>query len=438
MNEITKITSCRICGSEKLIPTISLGDLYVTGFVDDSYDGDAVKAPLELVLCEKTAGGCGLLQTLHTYPHNELYKNYWYRSGVNQTMTNELHGIAQNAQAVANLSSGDYVIDIGSNDSTLLDGYTAEGLNRVGFEPAENIVKEHNKVADATIITDFFNHNAWKEKFGDKKAQAITSVAMFYDLDNPHEFVGDVVKCLDPDGLFIIQMNYLPSVLDRNAFDGICHEHLEFYSLDSLEYLLNEHGLEIFDVQMREEINEGSFRTFIRFKDGGKGLSVQEGAQDRLQAMRDREKALKLDQKETYLQFSEDINAIKDEAMTFINQEHQAGKKIYAYGASTKGGILLQFFGLDETIIEKAAERNPDKFGKKMVGIDVPIVSEKEARADKPDYFFILPWHFLPEFLKREKAYFDQGGAFIVPLPYFEVITKENYDEVLTRITQEE
>lgn len=416
------ISNCRVCGFEKLTPILSLGDLYISDFLEESEADEAEKAPLDLVLCNENDGGCGLLQLKHTVSNEVMYRRYWYLSGTNKTMTDELNGIAAKIEELINLKEGDYVMDIGVNDGTLLRGYKVVGLNRTGFEPARNLEK-YNSVGTKKIINDFFNYEAWQKEFGNIKAKAITAIAMFYDLDDPNKFVGDVAKCLDKDGVFIIQMAYLPSMLLKNMFDNICHEHLEYYSLLSLENLLKRHNLEVFDVELND-INGGSFRIYIKYKDGGQAIKISEGAQQRIDNLRNEEKRLKLNDKKIYEDFAERVEKIKKEVFYFIKGEVEKGKKVYVYGASTKGNTLLQYFNLDNSLISAAAERNSAKWGKKTVGTNIPIISEEQARAEKPDYFFILPWHFLKEFKEREAKYLKNDGKFIVPLPEFRIINK--------------
>lgn len=407
------IDSCRICGSKNLIPVFSLGEIYISNFVD-SPDSEEVKAPLELVLCDSKSGGCSLLQLKHEISQKKLYKNYWYQSGVNKTMRDELKNIVQKAREFTDPQEGDFILDIGSNDSTLLSYYDdLKGVKLVGFEPATNLMPIARKPG-LNIINDFFNYEAWREKFGEEKAKIITAIAMFYDLPDPNKFVSDIVKCLDRKGVFIIQMNYLPLMLQNNAFDNCCHEHLEVYSITSLKNLLERHGLEIFDIELND-VNGGSFRIYIQHK-GKRPIS------EKFKKQEEEELKLNLQDKKIYDDFSERVMALKERTYNFIKSETEKGKKIYVYGASTKGNTLLQFYGLDNNLIKAAADRNPVKWGKKTVGTLIPIISEEQARKEKPDYFLILPWQFLKEFIKREKDYLKAGGKFIVPLPDFKIL----------------
>src|SRR3989344_4982624 len=351
MNNLVSIrNTCRVCGKGNLAPILSLGDLYVSDFLGDADAARSFKAPLELVLCNEKDGGCGLLQLRHTVSHEAMYRNYWYRSGMNKTMTDELNGIARKIEELALLVSGDFVIDIGANDGTLLRGYKIQGLNRIGYEPARNLEK-YNSVGTTKVFNDFFNAEAWTKEFGEKKAKAITAIAMFYDLENPNKFVSDIAKCLDAEGVFIIQMSYLPLMLSQNAFDNVCHEHVEFYSLLALENLMKRHNLEVFDVETND-VNGGSFRIYIRHAGKGKSINVPKGAVGRVSRMQEEEKKMGLHQKKVHDEFVKRVQKTRDQLSNFIKSEKKKGKKIYVYGASTKGNTLLQYFGLDSSVID--------------------------------------------------------------------------------------
>ena len=413
-------STCRLCGKGELAPILSLGDLYVSDFVTDGNQSRAFKAPLELVFCNPQQGGCGLLQLKHTVSHEAMYRNYWYRSGVNQTMKDALNEIAKTAAGIAGVAPGDYVIDIGANDGTLLRGYSTEGVNLIGYEPANNL-EQYNAVGTTKVFNDFFNAAAWNEHFLGKKAKIVTAIAMFYDLEDPNSFIADIASILDDDGVCIIQQSYLPLMLSTNEIGNICHEHLEYYSLLSMENLLKRHDLEIFDVSLND-INGGSFRTYIRHAGKGTKLAVAPGAAERVTTMRAKESKLGLDSYAPYEAFVARVNAIRDASVAFLREQKAQGKKVYGYGASTKGNTLLQYFGIGPDLLVAIAERNKDKWGTKTVGSNIPIVSEEDARAAQPDFFFVLPWHFLPEFQSRETEFLAHGGKFVVPMPEFKII----------------
>lgn len=427
MNNYKEIKSCRVCENTDLTNVLSLGDLYVSDFSDQQNSDNGIKAPLDLVLCNHESGGCGLLQLKHTVSNESMYRNYWYRSGINKTMRDELESIASKAKSMTGLKSGDYVIDIGANDGTLLRSYGVEGLNTVGFEPALNL-EQYGIQGTTKIIVDFFNFSQWNKNFNNKKAKVITAIGMFYDLDDPNSFVSDVEKCMDDDGLFIVQMMYLPSFLKRNAFDGICHEHLEYYSLFSLSNLLDRHNLEVCDVELKEHINEGSVCFYIRKKNSGGEIKLSLGASDRVSDMINDEKNQGLEGLKTYKEFEKRIIREKDKTLDFLKQEISKGKKIHGYAASTKGNTTLQFYEIDTQLIKAIADRNPDKHGKFTMGSEIPVISEEESRGMKPDYYFVLAWHFLPEFIKRESEFLRHGGKFVVSMPVFKVV--DNFTSV--------
>ena len=314
---------------------------------------------------------------------------------------------------------GDIVVDIGSNDGTLLRQYTIPGLITVGFEPSN--LYELGTEGTSRIIHDYFNHTVFKREFGTKKAKVITSIAMFYDLEDPGKFVEDTRKCLHEDGLWIIQMNYLGLMLENNSFDNISHEHLEYYSLMSLEYLLGRHDMEVFDVELND-VNGGSFRVFVRHRTSE--LKASAGSEERLRALRAHEKEMALDRVETYDAFATRINAAKSRVLDFLKHENEKGKTIFIYGASTRGLVVLQYFGIDSRLIKGAADKNPDKWGKYIVGTGIPIMSVDEYRKRKPDYLLVLPYHFLKEIEEQEKAFLELGGKMIVTIPDFKVVCK--------------
>ena len=335
------IEKCRVCGKGGLVPILSLGEQYISDFIEnESQQGQ--KIPLELVLCEVKNGGCGLLQLRHTTPPELMYTHYWYLSGLNESMKAALADISASVESIVRPSKGDIVLDIGCNDGTLLRSYRAEGILRVGIDPAKNL-PQYSSVGTTKIINDYFSARAFHAHYPGRKAKAITAIAMFYDLDDPNSFVADIVGVLDPKGVFIIQMSYLPLMLQTNAFDNICHEHLEYYSLLSLRNLLSRHNLEIIDATLND-VNGGSFRVYCRFR--GSKLQPNPGAAQRLAALEAEEAALQLDSRKPYEEFSARVDGIRKQVVDFVSREASAGRKIYVYGASTKGNTLLQTFGL--------------------------------------------------------------------------------------------
>jgi hypothetical protein len=399
---------------------LDLGDQCIAGAFADPGGTDPVKRaiPLELVRCDMTADqdACGLIQTRHTVPGSILYRSYWYRSGVNRTMTENLHEIAREAEALVGLQAGDLVVDIGCNDGTLLDGYRTEQLEQLGFDPSDVARYAIEKGYD--VVRDFFSGRLLAERYPDQKAKVITSIAMFYDLEDPEAFARDVAARLAEDGVWVMELHYLPMMLERNAFDAIVHEHLEYYSLAVLERLFAAAGLEAIAASVND-VNGGSIRLMIGHSGQRDPLPEHHQA---LQDLRLHEFEMALDASAPYERFAAGSEAVRDDLAKLCRKLKADGKTIHVYGASTKGNTILQYAGLDHTVISHAADRNKDKWGSRTIRTEIPIVSEEESRAMEPDYYLILPWHFLDEFLEREAAFFERGGRFIVPLPEVRVI----------------
>jgi SAM-dependent methyltransferase len=401
----------------------SLGDLYVSDFINVDTDARAGKHDMTLVIDERY----GAARLEKCTPIHSMFGKYWYRSGINQTMRTELKGIVDSIASVQKLNEGDLWLDIACNDGTLLS-FVPDGIKKLGIDPAEDSFKnESSKIADE-VIQDFFTlENFKKSKFKRKKAKVVTCIAMFYDLDEPVEFLKDVTKVLDDDGLFVLQMSYTPLMIKQLAFDNICHEHVYYWGLASIEKLLKKAGLKIVDCQLND-VNGGSFRIYIKKKKSDVTTFATAPYRDvcnvRVESLIKWEKGLKLDKEEIWLDFYNRIEALKKETVDFIKAEKAKGKVICGYGASTKGNTLLQYFGLDNTLIDAIAERSHYKFGLKTIGTNIPILSEEDVRAMNPDYMLVLPWHFIAEFVKREDEFLSKGGKFIVPCPNFQIIGK--------------
>jgi SAM-dependent methyltransferase len=414
--------SCRICGSEALTPVMDLGDMCIAGAFSPP-GGERLpepRLPLELVRCDPSRDpkACGLLQLRHTVPGSVLYSSYWYRSGINRSMTENLHEIARQATAVVGgLHQGDLVLDVGCNDGTLLDGYPEqEGVTLLGMDPSD--VTRYAVAKGYDVINDFFSQETLAARFPGRKARVITSIAMFYDLEHPADFVADIANSLSKDGIWVSEFSYMPTMLEKASFDTICHEHLEYYSLAVIERLLAGAGLEIVKAELNE-INGGSIRFFATH--AGQLEPRPEDAAA-LRRLRDRETEMKLDSSEPYDAFARRALKVKDDLLALLRDLRSEGKRIHVYGASTKGNTILQFAGIDSSMIECAADRNPDKWGSETIGTHIPIVSEDESRERKPDCYLVLPWHFLDEFVEREAEFFSRGGRFIVPLPDVRVV----------------
>lgn len=395
----TKVAFCRSCDSS-LIHVLRLGDQRITGWLDHPDEAGPV-APLDLMLCSNSE--CRLLQLGHTVNSDLLFRNYYYRSGMNQTMRDALADITTQAQKKVVLERRDTVVDIGANDGTLLNTYP-QGITKIGFEPALNL-REDAERGGNHIISDYFSRQAYPEQAN--KAKIITAIAMFYDLEDPHQFVSDVADILADDGVFTIQLSYLPLMLFQNAFDNMCHEHLAYHSLRSLDFIVSKHGLKMFDAEIND-INAGSVRVYMGRERSPSPMMI---------ALRQWEEAIGLDTRHPYDEFAERVEGIRDQLVNIVGDITSEGKKVYGYAASTKGNVTLQYCGFGPEHIPAIADVNRRKWGKYCAGSGIPVVSEEEARKDNPDYFLVLAWAFMDEFRRREEKWRRQGGKFIIPMP---------------------
>ena len=409
---------CRITG-EEMENLFSLGNLYISDFIKNEGDYRGTSKPeLKIQLSKETQ----CLQLSENADKHQMYGKYWYRSGTNNSMTQELKGIAESCVELSKIKP-EVFLDIASNDGTLL-GFVPDKYKRIGVDPVEGSFQEEAKKKCDVAIQDFFSKEVY-EQLSIPKASIVTVIAMFYDLDDPISFLKDVFEILDDDGLLVIQQSYMPLMIKQLAFDNICHEHVFYHSLFSMEYVLNKAGFKVVDVQLND-VNGGSFRTYIQKKNATPhsfGTSPQRDvAQMRIESLREYEKTLSLNEVSIYSKFWADIQDLRIQTCSFIEKVKEEGKSIWVYGASTKGNTLLQWFGLDDKIIDGAAERSPYKYGLKTIGTNIPIFSDEVMRNIQPDYLLVLPWHFINEFRQRESEYLEKGGNFIVPCPNFEII----------------
>ncbi len=416
-----EITKCRICGNNDLVSILHLGSQALTGVFPKDRDQIITKGPIELVKCKEDKQGnyCGLVQLRHIYDMNELYgTNYGYRSGLNKSMVDQLHGKVEIILKNISLADGDIVLDIGSNDGTLLKAYPKKDITLVGIDPTgKKFSKYYPK--NIMLIPSFFSSESFKNIFNKKKAKVITSIAMFYDLVDPLDFARQVHDILDDNGVWVFEQSYLPTMLKMNAYDTICHEHQEYYSLKQIKWLTDNTGFKIIDVEFNNT-NGGSFsvmvaKTHSSYKENGPLVAKI------LQEEREQES---LNISEYYDGFKQRVHRHRDNLCEFINKANADGRKVAGYGASTKGNVILQFCKLTSKDIPFIAEVNEDKYGCYTPGTGIPIVSESHAKMEKPDYFLVLPWHFRENIIEREIEYVKSGGNLLFPLPSIEIIGK--------------
>lgn len=399
-----KVKKCLLCSSKKLSQMFYLGNFFVSNFVNKNniFKGN-IKCPLNLLYCKR----CGLIQLSHIAPQELMYRRfYWYKSGVTKTMRDGLKELYSSTLKHKQLKKKDTVLDIGANDGTLLKYYKKD-FTTIGCEPAKNLISSLKKNCKY-VINNFWSYQNLArilKKNNLEKPKIITAIGMFYDLENPNKFIKDAAKSLHKDGIFVAQLMCLKSMIEKNDIGNICHEHIEFYSHKSLKHLFENNGLEIFKIE-ENEINGGSYRIYCRKLNKG---------------------SIKLKNENINLMMKKFVMRAKKnkkKIVKFIKNQKKHGKKIFLYGASTKGNTLLQYYNLNSSDIPFAAERSPEKWGKYTVGSGIKIISESEARKLNPDFFFVTPWGFINEFVKRESVWLKKGGKFIVPFPKLRIICK--------------
>jgi NDP-4-keto-2,6-dideoxyhexose 3-C-methyltransferase len=408
---------CRICGNPDLLQIIDLGEQYLTGVFPPKSHPQLLKGPVQLLKCcgKNPDDFCGLVQLRHTFPAGHLYgEMYGYRSGLNPAMVRHLHRKTEILKSLVQLGRDDLVLDIGSNDGTLLAAYPDGGPTLVGMDPSARKFRKYYR-PDIQPVADFFSADKFRARFGDRKAKIITSIAMFYDLEQPQTFVDDIAAVLAADGLWHFEQSYLPSMIEANSYDTICHEHIEYYTLRQIDWMMRRVGLRIIEVQ-KNNTNGGSFAVTAAHEQSGFKAN-----QD-VDLFRLAEAALALDTMRPFEAFQQRVIRHREEIRAFFLQLQQQKKKIVGYGASTKGNVLLQFCGITPEMLPCIGEINEDKFGCVTPGTWIPILPEQEMRAMKPDYFFVLPWHFRAGIIEREAAFLAKGGKLVFPLPRLEAL----------------
>jgi len=409
---VTEINKCRISGSSNLITVLDLGFQALTGVFPKNVDDSITSGPLKLVWCPDS----GLLQLQHTYDLSEMYgDNYGYRSGLNRSMVAHLHQKVKHLQRFLPVQFSDIVVDIGSNDATLLKAYDGQGIIRVGIDPTGNKFRDFYS-EDVRLIPDFFSAEVYRTAVQKKSAKIVTSISMFYDLESPTSFVQDIHDILDVDGIWHFEQSYMPTMLRMNAYDTVCHEHLEYYSLSVVRKLLENCDMKIIDVQMNS-INGGSFAVTAARKQ-----STLKANDTVINWMLDQEERMGLHTPRPFRQFEERVFEHRENLKRLIRDLNDDGKTVMGYGASTKGNVLLQFCGFTSKDIPFIAEVNPDKFGAFTPGSSIPIMSETEVKMMKPDYMLVLPWHFRDNIIQRESEYLASGGKLIFPMPEIEIV----------------
>lgn len=409
------ISACRICSNKGLVEVLDLGEQFLSSSFVKSNEADELsktRVPLTVLLCNR----CGLVQLRETVDRDLMYRSYFYRSGVNPMMRDALADVTRDIKAHASLAEGDSVLDIGCNDGTMLT-YFPITMHRIGMDPAQNI-NRNSLDPSITVIQDYFSAEKARATNDGKLFKAISSIAMFYDLDDPNAFVSEIKSVLAPGGTWCVQLSYLATTVQTMNFYDICHEHLLYYSLRTLKFLMEKHGLKIIDASLND-VNGGSLRFFAVHADDPRLVSPA------LREIEKTEETLGLSDSVTYERFNASIQNLKRITRDFIESERKAGGLVVGLGASTKGNVLLQYFGITKDILPVISDRYAEKVGLRTLGTDIRVVSEEEARDMHPSAMLVLIWFFKDELLKREKTYLDAGGKLFFPMPYPHVVTKE-------------
>ncbi len=419
MSAYTPTTLCRLCDAPDLVPIMDFGQQYLaSSFVkdNDSHPLSKLKVPLTVVLCPS----CQTVQLGEDVDRELLFSDYFYRSGTNPMMRAALEDVVKGVMEHVEFADGDAALDIGCNDATMLMMYP-DSVKKVGIDPASNIDWSH--VGDkAHLVNDFFSPGAVKKAGDTETFKAITTIAMLYNLENLDGVVSDIAGLLAKDGVWCIQVSYLPALLDSLSFYDVCHEHLYYFSMETLENLLMRHGLEVYDASTND-VNGGSVRCFVRHKTGGEKTAAYH---EILKA----EKERKLADPATYEDLMKKVFAMKDAVVGLLKREKEAGNIVVGLGGSTKGNVLLQFFGIDPTLLPAISERNPEKVGLRTLGTDIELVSEEAARAMKPAAMLVLIWFFRDELLKRERPYLEAGGKLLFPMPHPHLVTADGEEKL--------
>lgn len=406
-----KIESCRVCGNKNLITALDLGNQYLSGIFPKTVDINMYRGPLKLVKCDEETGGCGHVQLEHTFHLPTMYGDeYGYRSGLNGSMVQHLKQKHKKISEFVSLNDGDIVIDIAGNDGTFL-GFFSDKLRLTSIDPTS---KKFSKYFSGHVdyIADFFSEKVYKNKY-DSNAKLVTSFSMFYDLEDPCQFAREVNSILDPeDGVWVLEQSYMPEMLRVNSFDTVCHEHLSYYGMRQLKYIMDQSGFKIIQFEFND-VNGGSISMMVANKN-----SKYAECTEQLNALIQEELGLSLDTMKPWQEFEKRIEDCKKQFWNILDSFKIDGLKIAALGASTKGNVTLQTWEITPDDILVVGDVNPDKDGSFTPGTWIPITDEDSVLSEY-DVFVILPWHFKNFFVNNPKF---KNKILVFPLPIPEVI----------------
>lgn len=407
-----EIAACRMTGNRRLVSLLDLGTMPLTGVFPATPQTDVPSGPVELVLCPDG----GLVQLRQSYDPALMYgQNYGYRSGLNGSMVRHLTEIATALDRRCPTGQGDVILDIGSNDGTLLGAYENRGQRFLGIDPTAAKFGAFYP-PHVRAIPEFFSEATYRQHAGSRQATLVTSIAMLYDLDDPLAFMQSVASILAPEGLWYTEQSCLPAMLDQCAYDAICQEHLEYYGLTQLAWLAERAGLCIIDAT-QNATNGGSLAVTFAHRN-----APYPAHQATVNWLIQQETDRGLTTPGAFTAFRMAVETHRRELPALIRALRADGKTVFGYGASTKGNVLLHACGLTKEDLPCIADVNPDKHGRVTPGTHIPIVSEADAHAQQPDYFLVLPWHFKHYIVEREQAFLSRGGRLIFPLPTISVV----------------
>jgi NDP-4-keto-2,6-dideoxyhexose 3-C-methyltransferase len=419
-------TKCRICGNTDLKLVLTLGEQPLSSVFPNPEASDPTVSPLELIRCDKESNkdACGLLQLRHQADLSEMYgTTYGYFSSISPTMVSHLQGKIQDLKAIANPVEGDVILDIGCNDGTLLNAFGKEnGYKRVGIDPSSKKFF-HNFQSDIEVAFDFFSKQAVRAMIGNKQCKIITSIAMFYDLEDPIDFMHQIHDLLSKDGIWALELSYLPLLCSQLTYDQICHEHVTYFTLSHMNWMMKKTGLKILDVSFND-INGGSFYIHAARDD-----SDHQPNSEKIDAILTGEKLL--DFEAPYNRLRNRVLTHREDVKHFFSLARAAGKKVYGYGASTKGNIVLNYCGITKDDLIAIGDRNPEKDGLTTPGTRIPIISHEKLRKEPADYLFVMIWFLRKEVIQDELEFLMRGGKIVFNLPRLHIVDANNYKRYL-------
>lgn len=404
---------CRSCGGTDLKTVLDLGQ---TPLVNRLLTAELLHQPeptypLELAFCPS----CTLLQVKVSVPPEELFRDYVYFSSFSDTMLNHVRELVTGLIAKRKLGPKSKVLEAASNDGYLLQFYKQAGIPVLGIEPARNIACVAREQKNIPTIDEFFGEDLGRQlRARGELADVFHAHNVLAHVPEPNSFVQGIRQVLKDNGVALIEVPYVKDTIEQCEFDQMYHEHLFYYSLTALNHLFVRQGLEIQDVE-RQPIHGGSLRLYVGHPGPGCGVSA------RVISLLRREKESGMGRLEYYLDFAGRVQQLKASICEHLRDLKKKGHRLAAYGASGKGTMLLNYFGVGRETLDFVVDRNPVKQGKFTPGTYVPIVAPEKLLEQQPDYVLLLTWNIADEVLAQQAEYRRRGGKFITPIPELKV-----------------